>query len=69
MNLAFEDRILAERAKLRSSAEALWDRVEKGNPGKQSRAVMKKTLDNESNGESAVRGPRTVISADDSGGR
>jgi 4-aminobutyrate aminotransferase-like enzyme len=50
LKLSFEDRILKEREKLRSSTEALWDRVEQSEPGPRSRKVLQKTMANESNG-------------------
>jgi 16S rRNA G527 N7-methylase RsmG len=38
----FEDRVLAERAKLRGNLEALQQRVEEYAPGSRSRDILKK---------------------------
>jgi 4-aminobutyrate aminotransferase-like enzyme len=47
---AFEDRVLQERAKMRTSVEVLRERVETLNRGPKSKAVLLDTLENESVG-------------------
>jgi len=47
---AFEDRVLQERARMRSSEAALRERVEQHSRGSKSKAVLMKTLSYESTG-------------------
>jgi len=49
-SLAFESRILAERAKLQTSREQLEQRVAQSTLGPKAKAIIKKTMDNESYG-------------------
>jgi 4-aminobutyrate aminotransferase len=50
MKRAFEDRILAERARMRSSVEDLLQRVEEQGLGERSKEIMRQTLEYESLG-------------------
>ncbi len=50
MASSYEDRILADRAKMRGSKEALKERVAKSGVGPKSKAVLDETLDYESTG-------------------
>ena len=47
---AFEDRIIAERERLRGSSEQLMARVEQSDFGPRSKAILKQTMAHESNG-------------------
>jgi len=50
---AFEDRILAERARLRGSPEKLLARVEESDAGPKSKEILRRTIANESTGNLA----------------